>query len=72
MVEFIDSGMVFSFPRCRVYRIENSTFIKKKQDVKPVECLCFHKDVLTFIEAKSSFPKPESNEDFEKNLPDAP
>jgi len=74
MGDFVESGMKFVFPDEQIFRIEKSRFYMdindRRKSLSSVECLYFNKNVLSFIEAKSSFPKVSNVEDFNKNIHD--
>lgn len=70
MAQFTESGMVFAFPDSDCFMIEKSHFYKQKRSLSCVECLLFKGACLYWIEAKSSFPRAENREDFDKNLND--
>lgn len=65
MVTFEESNMVFSFPDEDVYRIEKSPLLAEVQ-LKATECAVFRQNVILFIEAKSSSPKPQPEGNFDK------
>lgn len=61
MIEFIESGMRFTFPESDCFVIEKDATVVSRCSVKSCECIAMvpHKgrDVFMFIEAKSSAPK---------------
>lgn len=70
-MNIIESGMYFGeFPDKQCYVIENSTVHKQVgENVKSVEFVYYSNKDLIFLEAKSSCPKPDSNNntDLEKS-----
>ncbi len=68
MAAFTESGMLFDLPDERLFRIEKSPFYTRKTNLSSVECLYSAEEELLWIEAKSSFPREENDEDFHKNL----
>lgn len=57
--------MVFSFPDEDVYRIEKSPLLANVC-LKATECVVRRQDVILFIEAKSSTPRPQTVDIFDK------
>lgn len=70
MIVIEESGMTFGpFAESSFYRIEESPFLP--ENVKPVEFIwCSHAGSLCFVEAKSSFSRPENVKDFKANIQD--
>lgn len=68
MITIEESGMTFGpFAESSFYRIEESMFLP--ENVKPVEFIwCSPKGSLCFVEAKSSFARPDNDKDFETNI----
>ena len=65
MVTFEESNMVFSFPDEDVYRIEKSQLLAEVQ-LKAAECVVRRQDMILFIEAKASSPRPQTEHKFDK------
>ena len=65
MVTFEESNMIFSFPDENVYRIEKSPLLAEVQ-LKATECVVRKQDIILFIEAKSSTPRPQTEDKFVK------
>ncbi len=63
VIRIEESGMVFEFDDDRVFQIENSELQKSlNEGIKTVECIVrVDNDILQFIEAKSSSPRPYKN-----------
>ena len=57
--------MVFSFPDEDVYRIEKSPLLAEVQ-LKATECVVSRQNAILFIEAKSSSPRPQPEDKFDK------
>lgn len=57
--------MVFSFPDEDVYRIEKSPLLAEVQ-LKATECVVSRQNAVLFIEAKSSSPRPQPEDKFDK------
>lgn len=70
MITIEESGMTFGpFVESSFYRIEESRFLP--ENVKPVEFIwCSPKGSLCFVEAKSSFSRPENVKNFKRNIQD--
>ena len=67
-MEFVESNMLLSFNGQDVYRIEQADIVQTKGDIKVCECFALIKGRLLLIEAKSSSPRPENKEDFDKYI----
>lgn len=65
MVTFEESNMLFSFPDEDVYRIEKSPLLAEVQ-LKATECVVSRQNAILFIEAKSSSPRPQPEDKFDK------
>ena len=65
MVTFEESNMVFSFSDEDVYRIEKSPLLAEVQ-LKATECVVYRQNAILFIEAKSSSPRPQPEDKFDK------
>jgi hypothetical protein len=68
MAVFVESGMIFDLPDENVFLIERSEFVKHRQGLSSVECVCLKGKRLLLIEAKSSFPRAENNEAYSANI----
>ena len=60
MTTFTESGMTFSFNEDEFYWIEKSSTISSIDSCKVCECIVFHNNRITLIEAKQSSPRPEN------------
>lgn len=65
MVTFEESKMTFSFPEDDVYRIEKSPLLADVE-LKATECVVRKGDILLFVEAKSSTPRPQLEDKFDQ------
>lgn len=66
---FVESGMEFIFDESDCFHIERSeTYREMSGGVKVCEAVVWNRNRILFIEAKSSFPKPGSQENFQQNL----
>lgn len=64
MVTFEESGMTFSFDESDIFYIEKSKRFNRIVGAKPCECVVLHDGKVLLIEAKSSTPRPENEEQF--------
>jgi len=69
MITFEESQMTFSFPKEEVYRIEKSNLLAKVH-LKATECAVWRNGKVVFVEAKSSTPRPQKEEQFEQFICD--
>ena len=61
--------MTFMFPKEEVYRIEKSNLLAKVH-LKATECAVWRNGKIVFVEAKSSTPRPQKEEQFEQFICD--
>ena len=61
-VIFEESNMTFSFEEKDVFRIEKSPRFNLITGANPCECIALFQDKVVLIEAKSSSPRPETND----------
>jgi lysyl-tRNA synthetase class I len=63
MTRVLESGMVFEFAEDKIFQLEGSELHRSVGDgIKTVEFVaCLQKNKLLFVEAKSSSPKPEKD-----------
>ena len=64
MVTFEESGMTFSFEDKNLFYIEKSERFNGIEGAKPCECVALHDGKVCFMEAKSSSPRPQNEEQF--------
>ena len=69
-MEFIESFMKFSFSDDDIFRIEEDELVKDVENVKACECVVLISENVALIEAKSSSPKIENEEKFQKFISD--
>jgi len=70
-ITFTESGMIFRFPAKDCFHIEkSSTYLSISSYVKICECIVRKNNSIIFIEAKSSFARKQSKDDFKKNVKD--
>lgn len=66
MERFVESGMTFSFDEDDIFYIEQSKHFTEIKGAMPCECVVLHNGNVLLIEAKSSTPRPNNKERFEK------
>ena len=69
-MEFIESFMKFSFSDDDIFRIEEDELVKDVENVKACECVVLISENVALIEAKSSSPRIENEEKFQKFISD--
>ena len=69
-MEFIESFMKFSFSDDDIFRIEDDELVKDVENVKACECVVLISENVALIEAKSSSPRVENEEKFQKFISD--
>ena len=69
-MEFIESFMKFSFSDDDIFRIEEDELVKDVQNVKACECVVLISENVALIEAKSSSPRIDNEENFQKFISD--
>ena len=69
-MEFIESFMKFSFSDDNIFRIEEDELVKDVENVKACECVVLISENVALIEAKSSSPRIENEEKFQKFISD--
>ena len=69
-MEFIESFMKFSFSDDDIFRIEDDELVKDVENVKACECVVLISENVALIEAKSSSPRIENEEKFQKFISD--
>ena len=69
-MEFIESFMKFSFSDDDIFRIEEDELVKDVENVKACECVVLISENVALIEAKSSSPRVENEEKFQKFISD--
>lgn len=69
-MEFIESFMKFSFSDDDIFRIEDDELVKDVENIKACECVVLISENIALIEAKSSSPRIESEEKFQKFISD--
>ena len=69
-MEFIESFMKFSFCDDDIFRIEEDELVKDVENVKACECVVLISENVALIEAKSSSPRIENEEKFQKFISD--
>lgn len=69
-MEFIESFMRFSFSDDDIFRIEDDELVKDVENVKACECVVLISENVALIEAKSSSPRVENEEKFQKFISD--
>ncbi len=70
-MEFIESFMKFSFSDDDIFRIEEDELVKDVENVKACECVVLISENVALIEAKSSSPRIENEEKFQKLISDS-
>lgn len=69
-MEFIESFMKFSFNDDDIFRIEEDELVKDVPNVKACECVVLIGENVALIEAKSSSPRIDNDEKFQKFISD--
>lgn len=69
-MEFIESFMKFSFSDDDIFRVEEDELVKDVENVKACECVVLISENVALIEAKSSSPRIENEEKFQKFISD--
>ena len=69
-MEFIESFMKFSFSDDDIFRIEEDELVKDVENVKACECVVLISENVALIDAKSSSPRIENEEKFQKFISD--
>ena len=69
-MEFIESFMKVSFSDDDIFRIEDDELVKDVENVKACECVVLISENVALIEAKSSSPRVENEEKFQKFISD--
>ena len=69
-MEFTESFRKFSFSDDDIFRIEDDELVKDVENVKACECVVLISENVALIEAKSSSPRVENEEKFQKFISD--